>query len=107
LQRSIAQQPGASRSQYGNAAAISPYGRTVYVATDHGIWAVATAPLDVRATYLVGQRISSVALSRDGSRLYALGADHSLVALGVARGDVLGNAVQSDAWAIEQVTSKS
>src|SRR5437762_3512357 len=112
LQRSIAQQPGAGRSPYGEAPstpapAISPDGSTNYVATDHGVWAVDTAAPNVRATYLVGQRIASAALSRDSSRLYALGPDHSLVALGVARGDVLGNSALSGAWAIEQVTSKS
>jgi len=53
-------------------AALSRDGATMYVATDRGVWALDTRAPRVRATYLPDHAVSSVTLSRDGQRLYAL-----------------------------------
>lgn len=87
--------------------AISPDGRTVFAATDHGAWAIDTGSLALRATYLSDRPISSVALSRDGQRLYALEAGSDTVdAIGVASGHLLGSiTVDNSTQAIERVMS--
>ena len=86
-------------------AALSHDGGTMYVATDQGVWAVDTRALRVRATYLPGHRISSVALSRDEQRLYALQPDQDQVtALDVAGGRLLGSVtVDAAARGIERI----
>jgi DNA-binding beta-propeller fold protein YncE len=89
-------------------AALSHDGRTMFVATDQGVWAVDTRALRVRATYLPGHRISSVALSRDGRRLYALQPDQDQVtALDVAGGRLLGSVtVDAAARGIERILTQ-
>jgi len=57
----------------------------------------------MRAAYVPGQHLASVALSRDGSRIYALATDHRVTALASVTGSVLGSAAtQSSAWSIEE-----
>jgi DNA-binding beta-propeller fold protein YncE len=88
---------------------LSRDGRTMFVATDQGLWAVDMVARRVRANYLPGRRISSVALSRDGQRLYALQAGRERVtALDVASGRLLGNVpVSPDARGIERILTQS
>ncbi len=83
-------------------------GRTMFVATDQGLWALDTVALRVRATYLPGRRISSVALSGDGQRLYALQADQERVtALSVADGSALASLpVGPGARGIERILTR-
>jgi DNA-binding beta-propeller fold protein YncE len=80
----------------------------MFVATDQGVWAVDTRALRVRTTYLPGHRISSVALSRDGQRLYALQPDQDQVsALDVAGGRLLGSVtVDAAARGIERILTQ-
>jgi len=77
----------------------------MFVATDQGVWAVDTRALRVRATYLPGRVVSSVALSRDGQRLYALQRDRDQVtALDAAGGRILGSVpVDAAARGIERI----
>jgi sugar lactone lactonase YvrE len=88
-------------------AALSSDGRTMFVATDHGVWAVDTGSFALRATYLSGQKVASVALGGDGRRLYALTAGSArLEALDLPSGRLLGSRpAQTGAWAIAQVIS--
>lgn len=88
-------------------AVLSRDGRTLFVATNRGVWAMAARTLTIRATYLVGQRVSSLALSRDGRRLYALEpSEGSIAALDAASGRVLGSLhTDGTAWAIARVMS--
>lgn len=72
--------------------AISPDGRTVFAATDHGVWAIDTRTLALHAAYLPDQPFASVALSRDGQRLYALEAGTDIIdALDAMSGHLLGS----------------
>ena len=89
-------------------AALSHDGGTMFVATDQGVWAVDTRALRVRATYLPGHVVSSVALSRDGRRLYALQPDEDQVtALDVAGGRPLGSVtVDAAARGIERILTQ-
>ena len=91
-----------------NGSAVSGDGRTLFVATGRGVWVINSESLAVRATYLAGRSVASVALSRDGRRLYALEAVHGVVdALDPASGRILhGLPTNTGAWAIEQVTSR-
>lgn len=86
-------------------AVITPDGRSLYVATSKGIWVLDTTTLAVRATFAAGREVSSVALSRDGQRLYALIPEQkNVVALDAANGQTLGRVTaNSGAWAIERV----
>lgn len=96
----------AARTLHG--VAVSPNGGTLYVATNRGIWVMDSASLHIRATYLSGRHIASVALSRDGQRLYALDSARGLVAaVAAATGHALGSVpAASGSWAIEQVMDK-
>lgn len=87
---------------------MSSDGRTVFVATNGGVWAVDTRSLAVRATYLKGQEVASVAFSRNGQRLYALVPRHGLVAvLDPTSGRLLRTMPEATgAWGIAQVTSE-
>jgi hypothetical protein len=88
--------------------ALSDDGRTMFVATDQGLWAIDTAALRVRAIYLQSRRISSVALSGDGQRLYALQSnqDRAMI-LDVANGHTLGSLpVGPNARGIERVLTQ-
>lgn len=92
------------------AAPISPDGRTMFVATDNGVWAIDTQALALRATYLPAHSVASVALSRDGRRLYALetgaGSISTVDALSTTGGRVLGSIpAGSDGQSIEKVVS--
>jgi len=86
-------------------AVLSPDGQTLFVATDGGVWAVDAHSFTLRATYLAGQKAASVALTRDGQRLYVLQPDRGrVIALEPRTGQVLGSvSAQAGAWAIEQV----
>ncbi len=86
-------------------ATLSSDGATLFEATDRGVWAVDTRSWHVRATYLPDAAVASVALAGDGQHLYALEPDlHRVVTVSLATGRPLGQmAVDSNAWAIEQV----
>jgi len=96
-----------SPSHLLDGAALSSDGATLFEATDRGVWAVDTRSWQVRATYLSDAVVASVALAGDGRRLYALEPDfHRVVTVSLATGRPLGQmAVDSNAWAIEQVIS--
>jgi DNA-binding beta-propeller fold protein YncE len=89
-----------------NGSAVSGDGRTLFVATSRGVWVIDSESLAVRTTYLAGRSVASVALSRDGRRLYALESVHGVVnAVDLASGRILyGIPTNTGAWAIEQVT---
>ncbi len=96
------------------AVALSRDGRIMFVATSRGVWAVDTAARRVRTVYAEGKSVTSVALSLDGGRLYALepaqGQGQGRVqALDAAGGRALTAVPVSNnggaAWSIEQVMS--
>jgi sugar lactone lactonase YvrE len=87
-----------------NGAAVSGDGRTVFVATSRGVWVLDSGSLAVRATYLAGRSVASVALSGDGQRLYALESGRGAWAIDPASGHILDSIpTSSGVWAIEQV----
>jgi len=96
-----------SPSHLLDGAALSSDGATLFEATDRGVWAVDTRLWHVQATYLPDAAVASVALAGDGQHLYALEPDlHRVVTVSPATGRPLGQmAVDSNAWAIEQVVS--
>lgn len=69
-------------------------GRTLFVATLKGVWSIDARRLILRHVYLTGQPVSSLALSPDGRRLYALAPrlvdGGSIVALDATTGRMLG-----------------
>jgi len=70
----LGRRAGAPQSMQ-RASALSEDGRTMYVATDRGVWVLDTAARRIRTTYAEGQRVTSLALSADGQRLYVLEPD--------------------------------
>ena len=75
---------------YGTGAALSPDGSTLYVLGATGIWAVATASLDVRTLTRQGA-YETMRVSPDGKRLYVLGRGDGIVsAIDTQSGAVLG-----------------
>jgi len=92
------------------AGALSRDGRTMFVATDGGIWAVDTATRRVRTVYARGEQVASIALGGNGQRLYALEPTRGRIeALDAASGRTLARiqvtAAMGAPWAIEQVMS--
>jgi hypothetical protein len=69
-----------------NGSALSPDGKTLYVAGGDGIWAFDAQTLQVAQHYLAGEAFSSVALSADGTSLYALDPAKGMLALNLASG---------------------
>lgn len=106
-QARLSQRAG-SAAHVRNGMAISRDGASLYVATTRGIWVLDTATLTLRTTYLAGQNVASVALSRVGRRLYALEPGKGMVtALDATSGRLLGAMPAGTAsWAIERVGSK-
>jgi hypothetical protein len=88
-----------------DAAAIAADGSRIFVATNHGVWAIDARALVVHAAYLPGMSIGSVALSRDGRHLYALAtSQRRVITVDSATGRPLGAMVaDGGAWAIEGV----
>lgn len=79
------------RTQTG--AAISADGRTIFAATNRGVWAVDTASLAIRATCIAGWDTTSLALSGDGRRLYAQVPSHGASeVLDAPSGHLMGSA---------------
>lgn len=89
-------------------AALSRDGATMYVATDRGVWALDTRAPRVRATYLPDHAVSSVTLSRDGQRLYALQpAQDRVMVLDAMSGRIEGSVfVGSAARGIERILTQ-
>jgi DNA-binding beta-propeller fold protein YncE len=89
-----------------NGSAVSGDGRTLFLATSRSVWVLDSGSLAVRATYLAGRSVASVALSGDGRRLYALESGRGAVdAIDPASGHILDSIpTSSGVWAIEQVT---
>jgi DNA-binding beta-propeller fold protein YncE len=69
-----------------NGSALSPDGKTLYVAGGDGIWAFDAQTLQVAQHYLAGEAFSSVALSADGTSLYALDPARGMLVLNLASG---------------------
>ncbi len=108
-QVNLGRQAGARQSME-RAVALSHDGRTMFVATDRGIWAVDTATRRVRTVYAEGEQVASIALDGDGQRLYALEpASGRIEALDANSGRALAGiqvtAAMGAPWAIEQVMS--
>jgi len=106
----LGRRASASRSMQ-RAFALSGDGRTMYVATDRGVWVVDTAARRIRTTYAEGRRVTSIALSAGGRRLYALEPDQGRAqALDATTGRALTSvpviANAGDTQAIEQVLSE-
>jgi hypothetical protein len=88
-----------------DAATVSPNGRIVFVATGTGVWVIDTSTLALKQTYVPDQEVASVALSRDGRRLFALSPTSGMIDMldpntGAAQ-DVLQPS--ANAWAIEGI----
>ena len=99
-----------TRQSMERAGALSRDGRTMFVATDGGIWAVDTATRRVRTVYARGEQVASIALGGNGQRLYALEPTRGRIeALDAASGRTLARiqvtAAMGAPWAIEQVMS--
>ncbi len=94
---------GPRRTQ--TAAAMTSDGRTVLVATGAGVWAIDTRSLALRSAFVADQEVTSLALSPDGQRLYALApASGMLTILEPASGAMMTGLQPDDgAWAIEGV----
>lgn len=88
-----------------DAAAISADGRRVFVATGSGVWVVDTQSLHVRKTWVSDQEIASVAISRDGQRLFALSQTSNQISVLDSTDGTMVDALQPspNAWAIEAV----
>ena len=71
-------------------AAISPDGSRVYAVGEDGILVITTADLAVKARYLPGSPVRSIALSPDGQRLYVLAEDGTLTRVDAATGKPAG-----------------
>lgn len=94
-----------------NGAALSPDGKTLYIAGIHGIWPVNTLDLHaqhnsaVLGNYLAGQGLTSVAVSADGRTLYAVDPTNGITVLNTATGQtqqvILGPAHAP--WGIEWI----
>ena len=67
-------------------AVISPDGSRVYAVGEDGILVITTADLALKARYLPGAAVRSIALSPDGQRLYVLAEDGTLTRLEAATG---------------------
>ncbi|HEX5149354.1 MAG TPA: hypothetical protein VFW02_09755 [Candidatus Limnocylindrales bacterium] len=75
----------------GRRAVVSPDGSSLYAAGAGGIVRLETERLTVTRTLLTGAAVDALALTPDGSTLYALlGADGRIVKLDAASGEVLG-----------------
>jgi len=71
-------------------AVISPDGSRVYAVGEDGILVITTADLALKARYLPGAAVRSIALSPDGQRLYVLAEDGTLTRLDAATGKPSG-----------------
>src|ERR1022692_4935858 len=61
--------------------AVSPNGQTLYSAGENGVWALSTSTGEVTSKFLDGVNVAAVAVSHDGSTLYALSADSFSLAI--------------------------
>ena len=100
----LSERAGAPRRTQ-TAAAITPDGRTVLVATGSGVWAIDTHSLALRSSFEADQEVTSLALSPDGQRLYTLAPASGLLnILEPASGAVMTELQPDDGtWAIEGV----
>lgn len=73
----------------GAASAVSPDGRALYVASDRALWAYDTAEGRSKRLADVGGRITGLAVSRDGGRVYVVRADEGVVVVDAATGSRL------------------
>jgi hypothetical protein len=87
------------------AAAMAANGKSVFVATGTGVWAIDTRTLALRSAYVADQEVASVALSHDGKRLFALSQTSGEIdVLDPGNGSILdGLPPSANAWAIEGV----
>ena len=91
-----------------SAAAVAPDGRTVFVATGAGVWAIDAAALTLRRVFVPYQEVASVALSGDGMRIYALSlADQAMDMLTLDTGAFPNSLQLQGGWAIEAVMTAS
>ncbi len=80
-------------------AALSPGGQTLYLLAQEGVLAVDTVTLAVRNHYLAGRMLSSLALSPDGERLYALEpVPNQVLRLDQETGQVQAELASDDLW---------
>ena len=94
--------------QRTQSAAVAPDGRTVFVATGAGVWAIDAAALTLRRVFVPYQEVASVALSGDGLRLYALSlTDQAVDVLTPATGAFTNSLQLQGGWAIETVMAAS
>jgi len=86
-----------------NGAVVSRNSRSMFVATQQGVWVIDANSLARRTTFLAGESVASVALSADGQRLYALDPARGVIqAVDAKSGRALGSIKVRGAWAIEQ-----
>jgi len=71
----LAPQAGAARKATGGAA-LTPDGKTLWTSGQNGLLAIATSDLSLRGQYFTDRVFSSLALSGDGERVYAVDAEH-------------------------------
>lgn len=74
----LAPPAGAAQPAIGGAA-LSPDSKTLWASGDNGLLAVATADFSLRGHYLTDLTFSSIALSADGERIYAVDAGRDAV----------------------------
>ncbi|HEX9068154.1 MAG TPA: hypothetical protein VF807_05250 [Ktedonobacterales bacterium] len=68
--------------------ALSADQKTLYVAGAHGIWAIDTASLRLRQSFLTDRAFSSLAASADGQTLYAVDPSRSVVVISLSTGKI-------------------
>lgn len=73
----------------GAASAVSPDGRVLYVASDRALWGYDTTAGHSKRLADVGGRITGLAVSRDGGRVYVVRADDRVVVVDAATGSTV------------------
>jgi hypothetical protein len=78
--------PAAGTRGLGAASAVSPDGRALYVASGRTVWTYGTEAGSSRRLADAGASIAGLAVSRDGSRVYVVRADESVVVIDATTG---------------------
>ena len=95
----------ATTTEWASSAAVSQDARKLYFTADRGVALVDTADFSLRGLFLVDRVITSVSLSQDGRRLYALAVDGTVWMIDATTGRQLGQIPAQGAVALLRVGS--
>ena len=96
----------AATIESASSATLSQDARKLYFTPDRGVALVDTSDLSLRALFLGDQVITSLSLSPDGRRLYALSADGTVWMVDATTGRQLGQIPTQGAVALLRVTAR-